>query len=115
MKMEAIKQEVYSLTCTTNTRQLKKECPDLTEGRDLRYKVQWFEVLEKLKALYAQSSDMSLADLEQSEHMLRESLFTVGRISGLSDNQIELDWQRTKLEVQFEDIHIEPIWDLFAR
>jgi hypothetical protein len=109
MKMEAIKQEVYSVTCTKNTKQLKKEHPDLTGGRDLRYKAQWLEILEKLKALSAQGSDMSLADLQQSEQMLKESLIAVGRISGLSDNEIEVDWQRIKLEAQFEDVHIEEL------
>jgi hypothetical protein len=41
--------------------------------------------------------------------MLKESLIAVGRISGLSDNEIEVDWQRIKLEAQFEDVHIEEL------
>ena len=46
-----------------------------------------------------------------SEQMLKNSLFAVGRMSGLSDREIELDWQRICLDaqfnVQFADIHIE--------
>ena len=109
MKMRELKQEVFSLTCTTNTQQLKKERPELAKGRDLRYKEQWTEILEKLKVLQEQGQDMSLRDLEQSEQMLRESLFAVGHIAGLSNNQIETDWQRIKLEAHFGDVHIEEL------
>jgi hypothetical protein len=109
MKIQELKQEVFSLTCTTKTQQLKKERPDLTEGRDLRYKEQWTEMLEKLKVLREQEQDMSLSDLEQSDEMLKESLFEVGHIAGLSNDQIEIDWQRIKLEAQFGDVHIEEL------
>jgi hypothetical protein len=109
MKMQIIKQEVFCLTCTSNTKQLRKERPDLVSGRDLRYKEQWVEVLEKLKALHNRGKDMSLADLEESEHMLKRSLLTVGQLVGLSNEQVETDWQRIKLEAQFGDIHIEEL------
>jgi hypothetical protein len=109
MKLQAIKQEVFSLTSTSNTQQLKKERPDLINGRDLRYKAQWLEILEQLKDLRTQELDLSLTDLEQSEQMLKNSLFEVGHISGLDENQIEIDWQRIKLEAQFGDIHIEEL------
>jgi ribosomal protein L29 len=109
MKIQELKQEVFSLTCTTNTQQLRKERPELTEGRDLRYKEQWTELLEKLKVLREQGQDMSLSDLEQSEQMLKESLFEVGHIAGLSNDKIEIDWQRIKLEAQFGDVHIEEL------
>jgi hypothetical protein len=109
MKLQALKQEVFSLTCTANTVQLRKEHPDLTEGRDLRYKIQWFGILERLKTLRSQGLELSLIDLEESEQMLKKSLFTVGVLTGLSDTQIEADWQRIKLEAQFGDIHIEEL------
>jgi hypothetical protein len=109
MKIQAAKQEVFSLTCTTNTTQLRKERPDLTDRRDLRYKVQWLEIIEQLKALRSQGLDISLADLEESEQMLKESLFTVGHMAGLSSDNIEIDWQRIKLEAQFGDVHIEEL------
>ncbi len=109
MKLQAIKQQVYQLTCTSNTQQLKKERADLTAGRDLRYKAQWLEILEQLKALRASGQDLSLADLEASEQMLHDSLFEVGRMAGLSDREIKVDWQRIQLEAQFSDIHIEQL------
>ncbi|OYE00199.1 hypothetical protein [Nostoc sp. 'Peltigera membranacea cyanobiont' 232] len=109
MKMQDIKQEVLSLTCTTNTQQLKKERPDLTQGRDLRYKEQWVEIQRKVKRLQEQGQDMSLVDIEQSEQMLKNSLFEIGHITGLSNDQIEIDWQRIKLVSQFEDVHIEEL------
>lgn len=107
--MQMLKQEVYNLTQTLNTRQLKKERPDLAAGRDLRYKAQWAEILENLKALRAEGQDISLADLQASEKMLKQSLAKVGRLSGLSSQAIETDWQRIKLEAQFSDIHIEEL------
>ncbi|MBE8992676.1 hypothetical protein [Nostoc sp. LEGE 12450] len=109
MKMQDIKQEVFSLTCTTNTQQLKKERPDLTQGRDLRYKEQWVEIQRKVKRLQEQGQDMSLEDIEQSEQMLKNSLFEIGHIAGLSNDQIEIHWQRIKLASQFGDVHIEEL------
>lgn len=106
MKLGKTKQKVFSLTGTENTKQLKNKRPDLTKGRDLRYKTQWLEILEKLNN---QHPDLSLGDLEKSEQMLRESLSTVGHLAGLNDDQIEVDWQRIKLEAQFGDIHIEEL------
>ena len=57
--------------------------------------------------------DLTLEDLAASEQMLKDSLFTVGRMGGLSDREIELDWQRICLDaqfnVQFADIHIEQL------
>jgi len=109
MKIQEIKQEVLSLTCTSSTKQLRKERPDLTKGRDLRYKREWTNILEKLKILRLQGEELSLTDLEQSEKMLQESLFKIGRIAGLSDDKIEIDWQRIQLESQFGDVHIEEL------
>ncbi len=109
MKLKAIKQEVYLLTCTNNTQQLRKEHSSLTAGKDLRYKVQWLAILEQIKLLREQNLDISLKDLEESEQILKKSLFTVGRIAGLEDKKIEVDWQRIQLETQFSDIHIEEL------
>ena len=109
MKLPEIKQEVYRLTCTNNTKQLKKEHPQLVEGKDLRYKVQWVAILDQIKLLRNQNLDISLTDLENSEKMLKESLFTIGNLAGLNNETIELDWQRIKLENQFSDLHIEEL------
>ena len=98
MKLKSIKQEVYHLTCTQNTKQLKKERSDLTKGKDLRYKAHWLDILEQIKILREQSLDISSKDLEESEQMLKESLFTVGIMAGLNDKKIEIDWQRIQLE-----------------
>jgi hypothetical protein len=61
------------------------------------------------KQTWIDGKDMSLSELEQSEQMLRESLFRVGHIAGLSNNQIETDWQRIKLEAQLGDVHIDDL------
>lgn len=109
MKLKAIKREVYQLTATQNTKQLKKERSDLTSEKDLRYKVCWLEILEQIKFLREQNLDISLNDLETSETMLKESLFTVGKMAGLNEEKLEIDWQRIQLEAQFVDVHIEEL------
>jgi hypothetical protein len=109
MKIIAIKQEVYHLTNTNNTQHLKKERPELLQGRDLRYKQQWLEILEQVKHLRQQEFDISLDDLEKSAQNLKRSLIAVGKMAGLSDEKIEIDWTRIKLESSFGDIHIEEL------
>ncbi|AFZ36355.1 hypothetical protein Sta7437_2834 [Stanieria cyanosphaera PCC 7437] len=109
MKMQAIKQEIYEMTCTKNTKQLKKEHPDLTKDKDLRYKIHWQQILQQLKVLREQNLELSFTDLEKSARMLKKSLFTVGKIAGLDNNKIEIDWQRIQLSAQFSDIHIEEL------
>jgi hypothetical protein len=108
MKMAEIKQEVYKLTGTETTKELKKEHPQLTEGLDLRYKAHWVSILEQVRAL-KQVPDISLAELEQSEQMLKESLFKVGALAGRSQDELEIDWQRIQLEAQVADVHIEEL------
>ncbi len=51
------------------------------------------------------NEDISLEDLERSEQMLKESLFAVGLLTGLSNEQLEIEWQRIKLEVESRDVH----------
>ena len=109
MKLIEIKQEVYDLTQTKDTKQLKKERLDLTLGKDLRYKSHWLGILHQTKLLKKQSIDISIEDLDTSEKMLKQSLLTVGRMAGLNDSKIEVDWQRIQLETQFADIHIEEL------
>ena len=107
--MAEVKQEVYSLTNTQSTKELKKGHPDLTQGLDLRYKDHWLQILEQVKALKQQAPDISLDDLERSEKMLKDSLFKVGSMAGLTEKELELDWQRINLEAQVADIHIEEL------
>lgn len=109
MKLKLIKQEVYNLTSTHNTKQLKKERSDLTTGKDLRYKTHWLDILEQIKLLRERGLDISLQDLESSEKMLKESLVRVGQMAGLDENKVEIDWQRIQLEAQFADIHLEEL------
>jgi hypothetical protein len=113
MKILEIKQQVYQLTDTTNTDQLKKKYPQLVKHKDLRYKQHWSLLLKELQTLHHNNLDvyfdLSLDDLEKSETMLKESLFTVSRLAGLSDEEIEIDWQRIKLESQVTNLHLEEL------
>ena len=65
--------------------------------------------MQQLTLLKEQGLDISLKDLEVSEKMLKNSLLSVGRMAGLKNEKIEIDWQRIKLENQFADIHIEEL------
>jgi len=44
MKINQLKQEVYRLTLTKNTKQLKSNRAELTKGKDLRYKSSWLSM-----------------------------------------------------------------------
>lgn len=109
MNLISIKHKVYLLSCTKNTKHLKKECVDLTLGKDLRYKINWQEILSQIELLRKQNLDISLDDLASSEVMLKHSLLKVGKLAGLSDEKIKVDWQRLQLETHFMDIHIEEL------
>lgn len=113
MKILEIKKQVYQLTDTTNTEQLKKKYPKLVKHKDLRYKQHWSLLLKELKSLVSHDSDLSfdlsLDDLEQSETMLKLSLITVSLLAGISNEQIEMDWERIKLENQVTNLHLEEL------
>jgi hypothetical protein len=53
--------------------------------------------------------DISLEDLEKSEQMLKDSLFKIGHMAGLSNDKLEADWQLLKLEASSRDIHIDEL------
>lgn len=53
--------------------------------------------------------DISLEDLEKSEQMLKDSLFAIGHMTGLTNDQIESDWQLLKLEASSRDVQIEEL------
>ena len=49
MKINQLKQEVYRLTFTKNTKQLKFERAELTKGKDLRRKDSWLAIYSVIK------------------------------------------------------------------
>ena len=48
MKIKQLKQEVYGLTFTKSTKQLKKSKPELLKGKDLRLKESWVSIYSTL-------------------------------------------------------------------
>lgn len=109
MKILDIKKAVFEMVGTKDTRRLKKERPDLTDGKDLRYKEQWLIILKLVQYLRSHGLDISIEDIEKSEQMLKKSLFNVGAMAGIGEEELYADWQRIKLESQFLDIHIEEL------
>ncbi len=69
-----------------------------------RYKKVWKEE-KNWKMQIDGNEDISLEDLERSEQMLKKSLFAVGLLTGLSNEQLEIEWQRIKLEAESRDVH----------
>jgi hypothetical protein len=51
MKINQLKQEVYQLTLTKTTKQLKVQRPELTRGRDLRKKDSWISIYSTFKLI----------------------------------------------------------------
>ena len=82
---------------------------DATYGVDPELAAAQAELREIFDAEEARLEDISLEDLDRSEEMLKASLFEVGRLAGLSEDQSEIDWQRIKLDAQFSDIHLEEL------
>jgi uncharacterized protein YaaR (DUF327 family) len=50
IKLKTLKQQVYQLAGVIDTKQLKKQHPNLTKGRDLRQKANWQEIFNQLTA-----------------------------------------------------------------
>jgi hypothetical protein len=53
-KLNDLKVIVYTTTNTETTKQLKKEQPELTKGKDLRRKASWEDMVTKLKSCTTQ-------------------------------------------------------------
>ena len=51
MKIYLLKQEVYRLTSTKTTKQLKVKRPKLTQGKDLRRKDSWIAIYSTFKLI----------------------------------------------------------------
>lgn len=99
MNIKEIKDKVYQKTNVLNTAELKRERPDLTKGKDLRYKKSWQHILDALE------DDYTLDDLEQDAKELHQNLHRIGRAFGQSYQQVEDTW---------EEINSKPIEQIFA-
>ena len=87
--------------------------PELVAAQDeLREAIEAIEAEEAAEEAQ-EFEDFSLEDLDRSEAMLKESLFTVNRLCGRTDAQSEIEWASIQLDaqfaVQFGDIHIEEL------
>ncbi|WP_052056138.1 hypothetical protein [Myxosarcina sp. GI1] len=63
MKIKEIKEQVYQLSQTKSTKQLKKERADLVKGRDLRRKQSWtliFNTLKSINDFYQEITDKEI-------------------------------------------------------
>jgi hypothetical protein len=100
MKLQAIKAEVFRRVGVAGTTSLKLQRPDLTQGRDLRYKFQWLEILSLLK------DDLTLNDLAREEQELKQSLHRVERLAGTSVTVVEETWQTIQQSSQADDLDI---------
>ena len=63
MKINQLKQEVYRLTSTKNTKQLKFQRPELTRGKDLRTKNSWIAIYSTFKLIDDFHQDRTSRDL----------------------------------------------------
>jgi hypothetical protein len=100
MKLQAIKAEVFKQVGVAGTTALKRQRPDLTRGRDLRYKSQWLEIHALLR------DDLTLDDLAREEQELKQSLHRVERMVGTSVATVEETWQTIQQSSQTEDLDI---------
>lgn len=105
MKLEVIKQEVYKLTHTSTTQQFRRECPIYTKGQDLRYKVNWAKILNKLIE-ESNSFDIILMPIDDIQTWLdgitqsdanqearhRQIYYAMGSLLGWSVDECDTRW-----------------------
>lgn len=65
MKIQELKQKVYHLTQTTNTKDLKKSRPELVQGKDLRRKDSWNHIFQALSFTTEFEQDQIEKDIKQ--------------------------------------------------
>jgi hypothetical protein len=107
MKLITIKQEVFSLTDTQSTQELKTKYPAIVYKKDLRYKKNWLDILEKIKDLgfcsVSEVRNRLQAQKEAMDSIFRKSLQILGETAGLSQEDIELEWKKMELESLIEN------------
>ena len=70
MKIYQLKQEVYRLTSTKTTKQLKLKRPELTKGKDLRHKNSWSAIYNTFKLIDDFQQDQTSKEI-LSQHQFR--------------------------------------------
>ncbi len=100
MKLQVIKAEVFRRVGVAETTALKRQRPDLTQGRDLRYKDQWLVIYSLLQ------DDLTLDDLAREEQELKQSLHRVERLAGSAVAAVEKTWQIIQQTAQADDLDI---------
>ena len=80
MKINQIKQEVYRLTSTKNTQQLKFKKPELTIGKDLRRKDSWITIYSTFKVIDNFHQDCTSRDVS-----LKHGFKSLDRNSSFND------------------------------
>ncbi len=100
MKLQVIKTEVFKRVGVAETTALKRERPDLTQGRDLRRKAQWLSIYSLLR------DDLTLNDLVREEQELKQSLHRIERLAGTAVVAVEKAWQIIQWSTQTDDLDI---------
>lgn len=102
MKITEIKRDVFDFLAVQDTKSLKAKYPKMVVGKDLRFKKSWQEILEKIqkmglerhstmtKRLYEQNLEIDLID--------RKIFQMLGKDAGLNPSEIQLEWEKLKLE-----------------
>lgn len=98
MKLQSIKAEIFRWLGIADTTALKRQRPDLAQGRDLRYKAQWLAIHSLL--------DLTLDDLAQEEQELKQSLYRVARLAGTAVTAVEETWETIQQSAQINDLDI---------
>lgn len=71
MKINQLKQEVYQLTTTKTTKQLKSTRAELTIGKDLRKKTSWVAIYSTLKLIGNFQQEQATKEI-LTEHQFKE-------------------------------------------
>ena len=97
MKIYELKKEVYKLTSTKTTKQLKRSRPDLVYEKDLRRKQSWISIYNTLKLIDSFQQEQtekriceeySLSPSSSFEELL-ENVKAIGKLYNSVENKIE--------------------------
>lgn len=111
MKLAQIKQQVFTTLSVNNIKELRQQFGCLVQGKDLRKKAVWEELLSVVKY------DLTLADIETEEALEQITTdfyapdpedFELIRINLESEFAESLERNKAKLEQQFQ-LEVAPV------
>ncbi len=102
MKIQQLKQQVYQLTGTKSTKELKQKKAELVQDKDLRYKTNWIAIYNVLKVINEFGEEQAEKDIKEKYTFKDTS--TQSNFSTLIHNIKALEKFANDIDKQFDEI-----------